>query len=89
MRLAAAQEGQAILGVSAARWHQLTQEPGFPEPVARLAVGAIYDADALEMLAVARRASKATSKAKTARPAKEQGSDRTPVPALPAGLTLP
>lgn len=94
MKLAAAAEGQAILGVSAARWHQMTHEPGFPTPIDVLAVGAIYDADELEELARERAAEREERAARRAAAKQlprqpKEGRDRMSVPALPEGLTLP
>jgi predicted pyridoxine 5'-phosphate oxidase superfamily flavin-nucleotide-binding protein len=46
--LAAAAEGQRILGVGASRWAQLQRgDPNFPEPLDELTVGKIWDAQEL------------------------------------------
>jgi hypothetical protein len=47
MKLAGAAEGQRILGVSAARWYRLVQEPGFPAPEDVLDCGTIWREDVL------------------------------------------
>ena len=38
----------ALLGVSRQRAHQLANSYGFPEPVARLAQGPVWETDAIE-----------------------------------------
>jgi hypothetical protein len=55
MRVAAAAEGQTILGVSHARFTQLARTPGFPAPIAHLTCGKIWDADALAAYAKTRK----------------------------------
>jgi hypothetical protein len=89
MKLAAAAEGQAILGVSPARWYQLVHEEGFPAPVDVLSCGAIYDAADLEALARKRAADREARRTAAKRPATPKGRDRKPVPALTEGITLP
>jgi predicted DNA-binding transcriptional regulator AlpA len=89
MKLAAAAEGQKILGVSPARWYQLIHEEGFPKPIDVLSCGAIYDAAELEVVAARRKARAAARAAGSRHRAQTTGGDRKPVPALPTGLTLP
>jgi hypothetical protein len=72
MRLAAAAEGQTILGVSHARYTQLARTPGFPAPVARLTCGKIWDADEL--------AAYAKTRLTVAKPARRARGQRVPVP---------
>ena len=52
-RLMGPQEVMALLGVSRQRVYQLTQQPGFPEPAAILAVGRVWNTD--DVLAWAKR----------------------------------
>jgi predicted DNA-binding transcriptional regulator AlpA len=80
MELAAAREGQAILGVSAARWYQLVKEPGFPKPHQELSVGKIWNADDLRAYRQ-KRAERASSRTP---PAPRSGEiRRVSVPSVP------
>lgn len=48
MRLAGVQEVAELLGVSRQRVHQLVAAPGFPQPIADLAAGRIWDLSDVE-----------------------------------------
>jgi predicted DNA-binding transcriptional regulator AlpA len=51
IRLMGTSEIAKLLGVSRQRANQLAQREGFPEPIARLAAGPIWEAGAVEQWA--------------------------------------
>ena len=49
--LVGASEIATLLGVTRQRVHQLSKEPGFPEPVAQLGLGSVWDTEDVQQWA--------------------------------------